>query len=182
VVIRDLCHSAGVVPINFDDNECDYAVGCTYKYLNAGPGGPAFVSVAERHIPTLKAIIPGRWSQRPDDQFAFHEHHRAAPDIRVLQTGTPSILAMQPLISTLDIYKQTTIADIRLKSKMLTDFAQRLLIQELGDNDVEIITPTDGEQRGSHISFTHQHAREIAVALRANNVIPDFRPPNIVRV
>ncbi len=182
IVIWDFCHSAGVVPIDFDDNKCDFGVGCTYKYLNAWPGAPAFVAVAERHIPGLTSIIPGRRSQAPQDQFAFKDRHSPASDIRALQTGTPSILALQPLTASLDIYEKTNILQIRAKSEKIIAVTAKLLAQELADKGVEVITPQNADQRWSHISFTHTYAREIAIALRQNDVIPDFRPPNIVRI
>lgn len=182
VVIWDLCHSAWVVPIDFDENKCDFAVGCTYKYLNSWPGTLAFVSVAQHHIPNLEAIIPGRWAQTGSDQFAFHDQHMPAGDIRILQTWTPSITNMELLIASLDVYQKTTIQDLRLKSQQLTEFARLLLVQELSEHGVEVITPSDPEERGSHISFTHQYAKEIWFVLREQNVVPDFRPPNIVRI
>lgn len=179
VVLRDLCHSAGALEINLTDVDGDFVVGCSYKYLNAWPWAPAFLYINKKKLADFNNPIRWRWSQ--EGQFDFGSNYSPDVTIKKAMTGTPQIVALQPLKASLPIFEQTNMATIAEKGRGLTAYMIARLQAELGDA-IEIITPADPLRRGSHISITHDHWYQVSLALRAQGIIPDFRPPNIVRM
>lgn len=180
VVIWDLCHSAGALPIELDAWGVDYAVGCTYKYLNGGPGSPAFAYVAAAHQATLRNPLTG-WMGAADP-FDMIAPFAPATGMRRLLTGTPPVLAMQPLIAMLDLVAEAGMPAIRAKSIALTEFAIELTDGLLARLGVTLSSPRDAAVRGSHITIDHPDFREITLALWDRGIIPDFRPPTGIRL
>ncbi len=179
LVLWDLAHSAGAVPLQLVDCDVDFAVGCGYKYLNGGPGAPAFAYVAERLQPDLQSPLSGWFGHvRP---FAFEPDYAAAPGIRPLLCGTPAVLSMSALEVGVDLMLETTMSVVREKSLALTDILRALVVQELEGHGFEIITPQAHAQRGSQISLRHPHAWPLSQALIARGVIGDFRAPDVLR-
>jgi kynureninase len=176
VVIWDLCHSAGVVAADLDANQVDFAVGCTYKYLNAGPGAPAFLYVAERHLPAATQPIAGWWSAA--DLFAMSDTYEVAPTIRRMLSGTPSVSGILAVQQGVRLVAEAGIDAIRAKSEALTTYAIGLL-DEAG---LELMTPRDPARRGSHVTVRHPDARRLAAALVQRGVVPDFREPDLIRL
>ncbi|MFY0637565.1 kynureninase [Maricaulis maris] len=176
-VIWDLSHSAGALPVELNDCGADFAVGCGYKYLNGGPGAPAFLFVAKRHQETVSPVLSG-WlgHARP---FAFEEHYAPAPGIDRFQCGTPAILGMAALECGLDIMLEADMDAIRGKSQALGD----LFIEQVEGrlDGFELRSPRDPKQRGSQVSFAHPDGYPIMQALIARGVIGDFRAPDILR-
>ncbi len=176
VIIWDLCHSAGVVPIDLDDNDVDFAVGCTYKYLNAGPGAPAFLYVAERHLGAATQPIAGWWSAA--DLFAMADRYDASPTITRMLSGTPPIGGIIAVQEGVRLIADAGIDAIRTKSIALTDY----LVERLDDGGFEIATPRESVRRGSHVTVQHPDARAITYALIERGVIPDYREPDFIRL
>lgn len=176
-VIWDLSHSAGALPVELNTCGADFAVGCGYKYLNGGPGAPAFLFVAKRHQETVSPVLSG-WlgHARP---FAFEEHYAPAPGIDRFQCGTPAILGMAALECGLDIMLEADMDAIRAKSQALGD----LFIEQVEGrlDGFELRSPRDPAQRGSQVSFAHRDGYPIMQALIARGVIGDFRAPDILR-
>ena len=174
LVLWDLSHSVGAVPIDLGD--ADLAVGCTYKYLNGGPGAPAFLYVSRRWQAKLTNPLSG-WMGHAAP-FAFEDAYRPAEGMKRWLVGTPSILAISALESALDIWAEVDMRALAVKSAALFD-----IIAAAGDAiGVECVSPRDAERRGSHISFRHPHAWELSQALIARGVIGDFRDPDVVRL
>ena len=176
VVVWDLCHSVGVVPIALDAAEVDLAVGCTYKYLNAGPGAPAFVYAAARHLPMLDQPLPGWWSA--DDLFAMADEYRPAGDARRLLSGTPPVMGLLAVREGVAIAAEAGTAAAREKSVLLTTFA----IEVLDALGLEVVTPREPDRRGSHVTVRLTDARKITEQLTARGVVPDFREPDLLRL
>jgi len=168
----DLCHSAGAVPVDLSGADADFAVGCTYKYLNGGPGSPAFVWVAPRHQADVRQPITG-WIGHAEP-FAMALDYAPADGIRRMASGTVPVLALSSLDAALGAFDGVDPADLRALSLSLTDFFIDLLDSRLGDQ-VDIVTPRDHARRGSQVSFRHEHAYGIVQALIARGVIGDFR-------
>jgi kynureninase len=180
LVVWDLCHSTGVVPMRLDEWDVDLAVGCTYKYLNGGPGSPAFVYVASRHQQSLRQPIQG-WMGAAD-VFAMAPAYEASPGIRGFLSGTPPILGMLALQDMLDAIEQAGVDRIRAKSVALTEYALALVDDLLAPLGVAVATPRDRRIRGSHVTVTHPAFREIVEVLWQGGVIPDFRNPDGLRI
>jgi kynureninase len=176
VVVWDLCHSVGAVPIALDAAEVDFAVGCTYKYLNAGPGAPAFMYVAERHLDAVTQPITGWWSAA--DLFAMAWEYEASPTIRRMLSGTPSIGGILAVQEGVRMIAEAGIDRIREKSIALMAYAVELL----DGAGLEIVTPRDPALRGSHVTVRHADARNITAQLIQRGVIPDFREPDLIRL
>ena len=181
VVVWDLCHSAGVVPTTLDAAGVDLAVGCTYKYLNGGPGAPAFLYAAARHLPVLDQPLPGWWSA--DDLFAMADEYRPATDSRRLLSGTPNVAGLLAVREGVAMVVEAGVDAARAKSELLTSFAIDA-IDEIagGGGDVEVVTPRDPDRRGSHVTVRLPRAREVTAALVERGVVPDFREPDLVRL
>jgi kynureninase len=179
LVIWDLCHSAGVMPIDLNGCGSDFAVGCSYKYLNGGPGAPAFVSVARRHHKDLRQPLTGWWSHA--DPFAFSPDYERAPGIKAMLTGTQPILSMRAIVAALDALVGVDLATVREKSKALTNLFIALIEERCGGHGLELASPREAEQRGSHVSWRHENGFAITQALIARGVVGDFRAPDILR-
>lgn len=180
LVVWDLCHSAGSVEIGLDASGVDFAAGCTYKYLNGGPGSPAFAYVNARHLPGLAQPIWG-WMGRKD-AFEMGAGYEAAPGIRGFLSGTPAIFGMIAMRGTLDLIEEAGMPAIREKSLRLTAYALELHDAWLAPAGVKLATPRAPEQRGSHISLDHPAFREVTALLWDRDVIPDFRAPEGIRI
>ncbi|MDI7864614.1 kynureninase [Rhizobiaceae bacterium n13] len=179
LVIWDLCHTAGALPVDLDGANADFAVGCTYKYLNGGPGAPAFVYAATRHHGDIRQPLSGWWGHaRP---FAFEKHYAAGQGIRRFLCGTQPILSMRALKGALDIWDEVDMAALRQKSLGLTDLFIALVEDRCAAHGLELESPRDRAKRGSQVSFSHPHAYEIMQALIARGVIGDFRAPSTMR-
>jgi kynureninase len=167
----DLCHSAGAVPVDLTAADADLAVGCTYKYLNGGPGSPAFTWVSPRLQSTIRQPITG-WIGHVAP-FAMSRDYEPAPGIGHWASGTPPVLALSALEAALEAFDGVTMAQVREASLSLTDLFIALLDERLPD--LEVVTPRDHARRGSQVSFRHPHAYGLVQALIARGVIGDFR-------
>ena len=180
LVVWDLCHSAGSVELQLDSWNVDFAAGCTYKYLNGGPGSPAFAYVNDRHLPGLAQPIWG-WMGRKD-AFEMGPGYEPAAGIRGFLSGTPAIFGMIAMRGTLDLIEEAGMAAIREKSRHLTAYALELHDAWLAPAGVRLATPRDPDRRGGHITVDHHAFREVTAALWERDVIPDFRAPQGIRI
>lgn len=179
LIVWDLCHSAGAMPVELDRASADFAVGCTYKYLNGGPGSPAFIYAAERHLADVRQPLSGWWSHaRP---FAFEQAYAPGTGIRRFLCGTQPVLSMRTLKGALDIWNGVDLATVRRKSIALADLFIELVEARCGGYDLTLESTRDGAKRGSQISFIHQHGYQIMRALIERGVIGDFRAPSTMR-
>ena len=175
----DVCHSAGAVPLDLAANDVDFAVGCTYKYLNGGPGSPAFCYLAPRLHGRVDQPLPG-WMGLADP-FAMPLEHEPSAGIGGMLSGTPPVLALSTLDAALDVFDEVDVADLREASLALTDHFIALVDAHLGER-ITVVTPREHTRRGSQIALRHEQAHGIVHALIARGVIGDFRPPDIVRL
>jgi kynureninase len=180
LVLWDVCHSAGVIPQQFDDWRVDLAVGCTYKYLNGGPGSPAFGYVRADLHDRLRQPIQG-WMGSAEP-FAMGEHYSPSDGIRRFLSGTPSILGMLAMQDMLALIDRAGLDAIRAKSIALTEFAIQVSDQVLEPLRVGIGSPRDPSRRGSHVTLEHPEFGVAIARLWELGVIPDFRPPDGLRI
>lgn len=180
LVLWDLCHSAGSVPVELDAWGADLAVGCTYKYLNGGPGSPAFAYVAARHHDTLTQPVQG-WMGAAD-VFSMGPDYRPAMGMRRFLSGTPPILGMIAMQDTLDLLETAGIAAVREKSVALTEFALRVSDGILSPLDVRVASPRDAAERGGHVTLSHPAMRAVTARLWTQDVLPDYRDPGGLRI
>ncbi|MET0303750.1 MAG: aminotransferase class V-fold PLP-dependent enzyme [Microbacteriaceae bacterium] len=180
LLLLDTCHSAGAVAVELDAWGVDLAAGCTYKYLNGGPGSPAYAYVAERHHGELRQPIQG-WMGAADP-FAMTSPYSRADGIRAFLSGTPPILAMQPLSDMVELIAEVGIEAIRAKSLALGDLALDLVDRRLAPLGVTVSSPRDPDRRGSHVTIDHAAFRDMTASLWADGIIPDFRPPSGLRL
>ena len=180
LVVWDLSHSAAVVPIELDRWEVDLAVGCSYKYLNGGPGSPAFLFARADLIPALHPPIQG-WlgSARP---FEMGERYAPAEGVRRFVSGTPPIIGMLAMTDMLALLEEAGLARVRAKSERLTAFVVDVWAETLVEFDVRLASPREPELRGSHVTLDHPAFADIVPALQARGVIPDFRRPHGLRL
>jgi kynureninase len=178
-VIWDLSHSAGAVPLDLNASGAELAVGCGYKYLNGGPGAPAFLYVAEALQERLVSPLRG-WMGHAAP-FAFTDDYVPAPGIARFLAGTPPILALAALEAGIDSFEGATLDSLWTKSIALFDLFGALVEERCAGHGLACISPREPERRGSHISFSHPDAFEICQALIADGVIGDFRAPDVVR-
>ena len=177
LTIWDLAHSAGAFPVELAKAGADFACGCTYKYLNSGPGGPAFIYVAPRHQAAARPALSG-W-QGHDAPFAFDLDYRPARGAERMRVGTPPILQLAALEASLDIWDTVDMAALRARSLALTD--QFIKGVEGTCPTLTLATPRDHALRGSQVSFRHPEGYAIMQALISKGVIGDFRAPDIIR-
>jgi kynureninase len=177
VTVWDLAHSAGALPVDLAGVGVEFAAGCTYKYLNAGPGAPAFLYVAPRHADRARAALSG-WMGHAKP-FAFDLGYQPAGGVERMRVGTPPVLAMAALEASLDIWDRVDITEVRARSLALGD----LFINEIERRctQLKLVTPRAHQQRGSQISFAFAGGYAAMQALIARGVIGDFRAPDIMR-
>ncbi|MEO7070583.1 MAG: aminotransferase class V-fold PLP-dependent enzyme [Nostocoides sp.] len=180
LVLWDLCHSGGSVPIELDAWGADLAVGCSYKYLNGGPGSPAFGYVAARHHGHLQQPIWGWIGRR--DPFTMGPGYVAAEGIRSWLSGTPSVLGMVPLESYAAVLGEVGIHAVRTKSLALTDFALDMVDEWLVPMGVTVASPRDHARRGGHLTIARPGFKDVTARLWEQGVIPDYRDPNGIRI
>jgi kynureninase len=180
VMLWDLCHSAGVVPMRLDEWGVDLAVGCSYKYLNGGPGAPAFAYVRAELQHRIEQPIQG-WMGAAD-VFAMGPVYRPADGMRRLLSGTPPVVGMLPMQGMLDLLERAGIDAVREKSRTLTTLAIRAYDEVLAERGVDMLTPRDADQRGSHVLLGHPSFRAVTEQLWLDGVIPDFRGPQGIRI
>lgn len=180
LVLWDLCHSAGSVPTALDDAGVDLAVGCTYKYLNGGPGSPAFCYVAARHLESLTQPIQG-WLGSVDP-FLMGPSYAPAAGIRRFLSGTPPIVGMLAMQDMLALVEEAGMEAVRAKSVALTAYAIELADELLADRGVVVASPRDPAQRGGHVTLNHPLMREVTAVLWERDVIPDYRDPGGLRL
>jgi kynureninase len=177
LVIWDLAHSAGALPVDVAGLDTDFAVGCTYKYLNGGPGAPAFIYVAPRLADHVQPVLSG-WLGH-DAPFAFELGYRPAAGIERMRVGTPPLLAYAALEAALDVWDGVDMADVRARSIALSE---RFIAEvEARCPDLALASPRDPNRRGSQVSFRFPHGYAAMQALIARGVIGDFRAPDIMR-
>lgn len=180
LVIVDLAHSAGAMPVELDAWQADFAVGCTYKYLNGGPGAPAFIYVAKRHLAGLQQPLTGWFGHA--QPFAFDPIYAPSQSIKQMLSGTPAVLSMSAVDAALDCFADVDLAQLREKSLALSELFLELL-EDLGlAHEFDCISPRNQAERGSQLSFAHPEAYAICQALIEAKVIADFRAPNYLRV
>lgn len=177
VSLWDLAHSAGAVDIDVSQCRCEFAVGCTYKYLNAGPGAPAFIYARPDIADKIEPILSG-WLGH-DKPFAFERKYRAGESVERFRVGTPPVLQMAVLESALALWQGLSMAEVRRRSIELSE----LFIEGVESRCpmLDLASPRDAQQRGSQVSFAFEHGYAAMQALIANNVIGDFRQPNLMR-
>lgn len=180
VVLWDLSHSVGSVPLALDAWGVDLAVGCTYKYLGGGPGSPAFVYAAARHHDRLDQPVTG-WMGHADP-FAMGPDWAPAPGIRRMISGTPPVVGMLALRDTVATVREVGMEAVRAKSVALTTYAVELADGLLAPLGATLASPRDAERRGGHVTVDHPRMREVVAALWARDVIPDYRDPGGLRV
>ena len=181
LVLWDLSHSAGAAPVELDQSNADFAIGCTYKYLNGGPGAPAFLYVNQRLQNDALSPIWGWWGQK--DPFTFELDYRPAPGVQRFLAGTAPMLSMLAMEEALTPLLDAGMAALRAKSILMTDYATYLTDQWLAPLGFSLGSPRDSARRGSHISIRHQEGYRINRALiEEMNVIPDFREPDNIRL
>jgi len=177
LVVWDLAHSAGAFPVHLARDGADFAVGCTYKYLNSGPGGPAFIYVAPRHQEAARPALSG-WLGH-DSPFAFDLDYRPGAGIERMRVGTPPILQLAALDAALDVWDGVNLDDLRTRSLALQD--RFIAAVQAACPGLTLATPRGHDQRGSQVSFRHPEGYAIMQALIAHGVIGDFRAPDILR-
>ncbi len=180
LVIWDLAHSAGVIPLDLAGCDVDFAVGCGYKFLNGGPGAPAFLYVAPRHLGGDGQPLSGWFGHA--DPFGFAPHYRPAGDITQYLCGTPPVISIVALEAALDLWDGIDMRQIHAKARQLTGYFIDLVEARCGGHGLALISPRDAELRGAQVAFTHAtggHA--IIAALIAEGVIGDFRAPDVLR-
>jgi kynureninase len=178
VTVWDLSHSTGALDVDLHGWDADLAVGCTYKYLNGGPGSPAYLYVAERWHEQIGTPVQGWFGHA--QPFAFSLGYQPARGAERFHDGTPPVLSMAALESAMAIWEGIDRAELAAKAAALT--ARFIdLLDGLGDDSVEVVTPRDPARRGAHVSLRHEHAYALTQALIARGVIGDHRPPDLVR-
>jgi kynureninase len=179
LMLWDLCHSAGAVAVDLNGAAADLAVGCSYKYLNGGPGAPAFLFVAARHQAAIRSPLTG-WMGHAEP-FAFEDGYRPAADIRGLITGTPPILGLAALEAGVDLQLEADPAQIEAKGLALGDLFIREVEARAGDPDLTLASPRDPTARGLHVAFAHPQGYALVQAMMARGIVGDFRAPDIAR-
>lgn len=179
LTLWDLSHSVGAVPLRLAADGADFAVGCGYKYLNGGPGAPAFLSVAPRLHADLRLPLTG-WLGHAEP-FAFAPDYRPAEGIGRASVGTPPVLSLAALEVGVDLALRAPMDALRAKSQRLIDLFIALIEQECAEYELRLLTPRDPAIRGSQVAFGHADGYAIMQALIARGVIGDFRSPDVLR-
>lgn len=179
LVLWDLSHSAGALPVDLGGCGADLAVGCGYKFLNGGPGAPAFLYVARAHQEAARSPLQG-WMGHAEP-FAFDLGYRPAAGVGRFLCGTPPILSLAALDAALDVFDGVDMDVLRRKSLDLGELLIELVLGACGGFGVELLSPRDGARRGSQVSFTHPEGYAVVQALIDRGVVPDFRQPDVMR-
>ncbi|MFJ6249276.1 MULTISPECIES: kynureninase [unclassified Streptomyces] len=179
LAVWDLCHSAGALPVGLDAHGVDLAVGCTYKYLNGGPGSPAYLYVAERHQAAFDSPLPG-WNSHADP-FGMTSGYEAAAGAVRGRVGTPDILSMLALEAALDVWDGVAVEDVRAKSLALTDFFLECVRAYVPGGRVESVTPEAHGERGSQVALRCAGAPAVMAELIRRGVVGDLRRPDVLR-
>jgi kynureninase len=179
----DCSHSVGVVPHHLDRWEVDFAVWCNYKYMNAGPGSTASLYVNKKHF-RLQPLLAGWWGGDRATMFRMETHFEPAKNAAAWQIGTITMLSTAPLEGSLRMINEAGIDEIRKKSLKITDYLIFLIDEMLSEApyNYSVVTPREPERRGGHVGVAHKEGWRINQALIARGVIPDFRPPNVIRL
>jgi len=177
LVIWDLAHSAGAIPIDLAGTDADFAVGCTYKFLNGGPGAPAFIYVAPRLAPLVRPALSGWFGH--EAPFAFDPDYRPASGIERMRVGTPPVLALAALDAALDIWDEIDMTQLRERAVALSE--QFIAEVSRGLPDLVLASPRDPARRGSQVSYHFEDGFAVIQALIARGVIGDYRAPGIMR-
>ncbi len=179
LVVWDLAHSAGAVPVDLHAAGADFAVGCTYKYLNGGPGAPAFIWVPARHQPRFSHPLSGWWGHAAP--FAMSPAFAPCEGIGRALCGTQPVLSLALVECGLELFGRTDMQAIRAKSLALTDLFIQLVQERCAGHPLELVTPREHARRGSQVSFVHPHGYAVMQALIGRGVIGDYREPGIIR-
>ncbi|MEV6835854.1 kynureninase [Streptomyces sp. NPDC051133] len=179
LAVWDLCHSAGALPVGLDEHGVDLAVGCTYKYLNGGPGSPAYLYVRRDLQPRFDSPLPG-WNSHAEP-FGMSPSYAPAPGALRGRVGTPDILSMLALEAALEVWDEVGIDAVRAKSLALTDFFLHCVSAYTEPGRVESVTPERHEERGSQVALRCADAGEVMKELIARGVVGDFRHPDVLR-
>ncbi|MDP5308547.1 kynureninase [Paracoccus spongiarum] len=177
LTLWDLAHSAGAVDLDLTGADADFAVGCTYKYLNGGPGAPAFIWTHPRHADAVQPILQGWMGHRAP--FAFDQDYAAAPGIERMRVGTPPVIALAVLDAAMDVWEGVAPADLRARSIDLTEAF--IAGVEAACPDLVLNSPRDSARRGSQVGFRHPQGYAVMQALIAEGIIGDFRAPDVLR-
>ena len=180
LVLWDLSHAVGAVPVELAAAGADLAVGCTYKYLNGGPGAPAFLYVRRDLQEELRSPIQGWFGQK--DQFAMGPVYEPAAGIERFGVGTPPVLAMAAVDVGVRLVAEAGIERLAVKGRAMTELTAALGETWLGPHGVALASPRDPARRGSHVTFAHPQAWQLTQALVDRGVVPDFRTPDRVRL
>ena len=180
LVLWDLSHSVGSVPVELDSSGADMAVGCTYKYVNAGPGAPGFLYVREDLQSLIRQPVWGWFSQH--DQFAMGPRYDPAPGIDAFLTGTPNIIGTVAVEEGARLLGEAGIAALRAKSIELTSYLIALADEWLAPLGFAVASPRDAARRGGHVSLRHDEAWQISQALIKADVVGDYRTPDRLRL
>ncbi|WP_338751699.1 kynureninase [Janibacter alittae] len=180
LVLWDLCHSVGVLPSDLDAHEVDLAVGCSYKFLGGGPGAPAFGYVAARHQERLRQPIQG-WMGHAEP-FVMGPGYRPGAGMRAFVSGTPSVLAMAGIEDTVDLIERVGPDRVRAKASSLGRFVIESVDETLATRGVRVVSPREDTRRGAHVTIGHPRSREVTRELWAQDIIPDFREPDGIRL
>ena len=178
-VVWDLSHSAGAVPLALNDWGVEYAVGCTYKFLNGGPGAPAYIYMAESAIAAHEPVMTGWFSHA--DQFGFEDRYRPTAGIEKCLVGTPPILSLCAVMHGVATFDGVDMGDVVTKSRALSELFIRLADDRLAPHGFSLASPREPAARGSQVSLRHPEAYAVSKALRASTVVADFRSPDILR-
>ena len=179
LMVWDLAHTAGAVPFHAAGLDVDFAVGCGYKYLNGGPGAPAFIYVAPRLLEIANQPLQGWWGHA--QPFDFEGGYRPADGISRFLTGTPNVLSMKALEAALEVFSGISLENLRKKSISLTSLFVDLFDEHLAPQGFSLESPRDSESRGSHVALGFAGGKALVDALSSEGIIADFRPPDLMR-
>jgi len=180
LTVWDLAHAAGIIPCDVERHHVDFAVGCGYKYMNGGPGAPAYMYVAPHLVAEVEQPVPGWFGH--DAPFAFEDTYRSAQGILRFASGTTNILSMKALHGALEVFEQFPISAIRAGSIALGDFFIAGFDEHLSASGFSLGSPRNSADRGGHIALLHDRAEVLTEELIGDGFIVDFRPPNVIRI